>query len=140
MTNSSKEPFFVRIPVNVGIKDAKTGEMIFRTSSTKKSQIRARCQSFPRQNANSGWVGYGKITYNAEGSYWNKFEFRTYQELDQNLATCTEKEMLLEMVKDGSLDKRYLEKRKAKPLTDEQKEKLKAGRIKLAEWRLRNKK
>src|SRR6266513_4921611 len=109
---TSSNTFFVRLPISVHIFNAETHELIHKTHSTKKSMIRFLVTAFLRQNAHVQWVGECKITYSQELDIWNAFSFTNYAMLDRNLSVCTEKEFLIELARDGSLEKRFLAKRK----------------------------
>ena len=82
---STQSPIFaIRTPLLVTIFDSKTGKMIYRTSSVKKSKIRANFNAWERQNAHlrGTWVGRCKVTYHRARGLWNESVFTTYAGFD----------------------------------------------------------
>lgn len=100
----------VRIPITVTFYEPETRRQVLTHTSTLKSKIRSLTADAQRQNANC--IMECKATYSKDKDSWNKFEFTSLVDFDNKLAPCLEIDMLKELMRDGMLDKKHMEKRK----------------------------
>lgn len=86
-------------------------EMLYRVASTRITRVMSSLRASVAQN---GQFDYGicRVWYNKSPRYWNEFRFTSVEELYRVWLEDTEPVMLRAFAKDGTLDKRYLSKRK----------------------------
>lgn len=107
MTTKAKE--LVRIPITVSFYD-ENNKVAHYASSNIKTKIRTLTSSLLAKNANLRMEC--KVLYSKKQDSWNKFEFNSMADFDRKLNPCLEIELLRELLKDGMVDKKNMEKRK----------------------------
>jgi len=98
----------IRIPIQVGFLRDDSEKMDSSTTFTIERELIANLQlKLAKKSKNSKPLA-AKVWYNKRKNIYNLFEFETLEEFKQKLAPCLERRLLQELLKDGSLSKRYV--------------------------------